>query len=130
MLENEKLALSQELENLINQSKQSLDDLKRVALDQAWKILQLAIASVVQSIEIKLTNLAGKDKKVLALQFIDSFYDSVFVVVDIPFVPNPVESMIHKYVKKILMIMVGSSIDATVTIFKNAGIFKKKEESI
>jgi hypothetical protein len=26
------------------------------------------------------------------------------------------------------MIMVGSSIDATVTIFKNAGIFNKKEE--
>lgn len=120
--------LKPELENLINQTKNSLGEVKKVALDQAWKILQLAVAYCVQSIENKFLTLSGKDKKVIALDFINSFYDSVFIVVDIPFVPNALESIIHRYVKKILMVMVGSSIDATVTIFRNAGIFHKKEE--
>ena len=122
------MELQTELENLVNQTKSSLGEVKKVALDQAWKILQLAVAYSVQSIENKFTNLAGKDKKVIALDFINSFYDSVFIVVDIPFVPNAIEPIIHRYVKKILMVMVGSSIDATVTIFRNAGIFKQKEE--
>lgn len=122
------MQLQPELENLVSQTKNNLGEVKKVALDQAWKILQLAIAYSVQSIENKFTNLAGKDKKVIALDFINSFYDSVFIVVDIPFVPNAIEPIIHRYVKKILMVMVGSSIDATVTIFRNAGIFKQKEE--
>jgi hypothetical protein len=122
------MQLKPELENLVNQTKNSLGEVKRVALDQAWKILQLAVAYSVQVIENKFTNLSGKDKKTIALDFINSFYDSVFVIVDIPFVPNTIEPIIHRYVKKTLMIMVGSSIDATVTIFKNTGIFNKKEE--
>lgn len=122
------MQLKPELENLVNQTKNSLGEVKRVALDQAWKILQLAVAYSVQVIENKFINLSGKDKKTIALDFINSFYDSVFVIVDIPFVPNAIEPIIHRYVKKTLMIMVGSSIDATVTIFKNAGIFNKKEE--
>jgi hypothetical protein len=122
------MQLKPELENLVNQTKNSLGEVKRVALDQAWKILQLAVAYSVQVIENKFINLSGKDKKTIALDFINSFYDSVFVIVDIPFVPNTIEPIIHRYVKKTLMIMVGSSIDATVTIFKNTGIFNKKEE--
>ena len=122
------MQLKPELENLVNQTKNSLGEVKRIALDQAWTILQLAVAHSVQIIENKFTNLSGKDKKTIALDFINSFYDSVFVIVDIPFVPNAIEPIIHRYVKKILMIMVGSSIDATVTIFKNTGIFNKKEE--
>lgn len=116
--------LKPELEKLISQTKESLKDTKRIALSQAWKILQLVVASIVQTIEHKYVSLIGKDKKELALNFINSFYDSVFVIIDVPFVPNVFESIIHKYIKKILMIMVGSSVDATVTIFKNVGIFK------
>lgn len=90
--------------------------------------MQLTTALVVQRIETIATSLAGKDKKAMALNSINSFYDTVFVVIDIPFVPNVLEPIIHKYVKSILMTMVGSSIDATVTIFKNIGVFKIKEE--
>jgi hypothetical protein len=50
----------------------------------------------------------------------------VFLVVDIPLVPSLVEPIIHSYIKKILMIMVSASIDATVTIFRETGIFLKK----
>jgi len=121
--------LNPELENLVNQTQSSLDKNKRVSLDIAWKILQLVVANIVQVLEIKGINLAGKDKKIIALDFINQFYDTVFLVIDVPFVPNAIESIIHKYIKSILMVMVGSSIDATVTIFRNAGIFKKKEES-
>jgi hypothetical protein len=88
--------------------------------------LQLAVASVVQIIEKLANDLAGADKKKLAMDLLNRFYDSVFVVIDIPFVPNFVEPIIHKYIKALLMIMVGASIDATVTIFRNTGVFLTK----
>lgn len=128
MTPQHELLLNQEVEKLTNQTRESIQNVKKIALSEAWKILQLITADIVQKIEIIALDLIGKDKKILALNSINNFYDAVFVVIDIPFVPNVFESIIHKYVKNILMIMVASSIDATVTIFRNAGIFKKKEE--
>ena len=67
-----------------------------------------------------------KDKKAIAIEFINKFYDTTFNIVDIPVVPNILEPIIHSYVKQILMIMVSASIDATVSIFRQTGIFLKK----
>ena len=39
-----------------------------------------------------------------------------------------VESFFHTYVKKIIMILVDSSIDAMVTTFRELGIFVKSKE--
>lgn len=103
-----------------------LQNLKRIALSEAWKSLQLVIASVVQIIESVATDLSGESKKAIAIEYINSFYDRVFVIIDIPFVPSLVEPIIHRYIKMILMVMVSSSIDATVTIFRQTGIFLKK----
>jgi hypothetical protein len=119
-----------EIEKLINNTKESLGIVKKVALAQAWKILQLAVASVVQIIEEIATNLAGPDKKTIAMEALSKFYDSVFVVVDIPFVPNFLEPIIHKYVKSILMIMVSATIDAMVTTFRNTGVFIDSQTKI
>jgi hypothetical protein len=119
-----------EIEKLINNTKDSLGIVKKVALAQAWKILQLAVASVVQIIEQIATDLAGPDKKVIAMEALSKFYDSVFVVIDIPFVPNFFEPIIHKYVKSILMIMVGATIDAMVTTFRNTGVFIDSQAKI
>jgi hypothetical protein len=119
-----------EVEKLINNTKESLGIVKKVALAQAWKILQLAVASVVQIIEEIATNLAGPDKKTIAMEALSKFYDSVFVVVDIPFVPNFLEPIIHKYVKSILMIMVSATIDAMVTTFRNTGVFIDSQTKI
>jgi hypothetical protein len=119
-----------EIEKLINNTKESLGVVKKVALAQAWKILQLAVASVVQIIEEIATNLAGPDKKTIAMEALSKFYDSVFVVVDIPFVPNFLEPIIHKYVKSILMIMVSATIDAMVTTFRNTGVFIDSQTKI
>lgn len=118
-----KEVVSLEVEKLVNQAKTSLNEVKVVALAQAWKILQLAVASTVQIIENTATDLAGKDKKTIAMELLNKFYDSVFIVVDIPFVPNLVEPIIHRYVKAFLMVLVSSTIDAMVTTFRNTGVF-------
>lgn len=84
---------------------------------------------MVQIIEKFANDLAGQEKKEIAIAYLNSFYDNVFVVVDIPFIPNIMQPMIHKYVKGILMIMASASIDATVTIFRQTGIFLRKEQA-
>lgn len=119
-----------EVEKLINNTKDSLKEVQKFALGEAWKLLQLATASIVQIIEAIGNDLSGPDKKALAMDLLNSFYDKVFLVVDVPFVPNLVEPIIHKYIKNILMIMVGATIDATVTIFRNTGVFLKREAGL
>lgn len=118
--------IREQVENLVIKTKESATNLKKLAIDEAWKILQLATASVVQIIEKFANDLAGSEKKKLAMDLLNGFYDKVFVVIDIPFVPNLIEPIIHRYVKALLMIMVGASIDATVTIFRNTGVFLTK----
>jgi hypothetical protein len=122
--------IRQEVEKLINTTKERFKDVQRFALDEAWKVLQLSTAAVVQIIEAIGDDLSNPDKKILAMELLTGFYDKVFIVVDIPFVPNIVESIIHKYIKSILMIMVSASIDATVTIFRNTGVFIKREAGL
>jgi len=119
-----------EVEKLINNSRESLKTVQRFALDEAWKLLQLTTASVVQIIEGIGNDLSGPDKKALAMELLNNFYDKIFLVVDVPFVPNIVEPIIHKYIKNILMIMVSATIDATVTIFRNTGVFIKREAGL
>jgi hypothetical protein len=115
--------LKLELEKLINQVKVQTQSAKNIALDQAWKILQLVLAQLVQIIEDIGNELSGPDKKAIVLDLLSGFYDRVFLVVDIPFVPNFLEPIIHKHVKALLMLLAGSSIDALVTTFRNVGVF-------
>lgn len=126
-LDSIKDVVSLELNKLADETKKSLDEVKRVAINQAWKILQLTVALTIQVIENAATSLSGPDKKIIALDAISKFYDTVFVVVDIPFIPNILEGVMHKYVKTFLMTLVGSSIDAMVTTFRQVGIFKSKQ---
>lgn len=119
-----------EVEKLTVSTKDRLKDLKKIALDEAWKLLQLATASVVQIIEAIGDDLSNPNKKALAMDLLSGFYDKVFVVIDIPFVPSMIEPIIHRYIKSILMIMVSATIDATVTIFRNTGVFIKKEAGL
>lgn len=121
-------------EQILNQAdknnqhlKELAQNLKKVALSEAWKILQLVTASIVTIIEEIAADLAGPVKKAIAIDYINKFYDVTFKIIDIPVVPNLIEPIIHKYVKIILMVMVSSSIDAMVTIFRQTGIFLKKE---
>lgn len=118
-----------EVEKIILSTKESLNTVKAIAVSEAWKILQLTVASVIQLIEKICNDLSSSDKKTLAMELLSSFYDKVFVVVDIPVVPNMLEPLIHKYVKAFLMILVSSTIDALVTTFRNTGVFLKKQVS-
>jgi len=119
--------IRQEVENLINETKKSVADVKKFAVSEVWKILQLLTAVVIQLIENLGNDLSSPDKKKLALELISTFYDNIFKVVDIPWVPSIVEPIIHSHVKSFLMLLVGSGIDAMVATFRQVGVFKPKE---
>jgi hypothetical protein len=127
MQEQMKNLIKLEIEKLVIKTQESLGTVKSVAIAEAWKILQLAIAATVQIIETIGTELSSPDKKTLAMDLLSSFYDKVFLVVDIPVVPNLLEPIIHRYVKAFIMILVGSTIDAMVTTFRNTGVFFNKK---
>jgi len=118
--------IRQEVENLINETKNSLSEVKKFAISEVWKILQLLTAVVIQLIENLGNNLSSPEKKELALELIGSFYDNIFKVVDIPWVPSIVEPIIHSHVKSFLMLLVSSGIDAMVATFRQVGVFKPK----
>ena len=122
--------IAQEVKKLIETVKTSLSDMKRIALSEAWKILQLAISSVIQIIEGIGKDLSSPDKKKLAMDLLSEFYDKVFLVVDVPVVPNFLEPVIHKHVKAFLMLLVSSTIDSMVTVFRNTGVFEPKKPSV
>ncbi|NBU33468.1 hypothetical protein EBZ38_13810 [bacterium] len=111
------------LNQLIQQTKNSLGNTTNIALSEAWKLLQIVIADIIQSIEINNPELKGADKKTLAMGMVSQFYDSVFVIINIPFVPQILQPIIRQYIKSLLMILASSSIDALVTTFRNVGIF-------
>lgn len=117
------LELSSKLEQLINRVKATLTNNKSVAMSQAWGILQLATAETIQVIEDSNPALKGSNKKELALNMISNFYDKVFLVVNIPYVPVAFQSIIQKYIKALLMLLVSSTIDSMVEIFRKTGVF-------
>jgi hypothetical protein len=117
------IELSSKLEDLINKVKKSLSSNKSVAVNQAWGILQLAVADTVQVIEDNNPSLKGSNKKEIALNMISNFYDKVFLVVNIPYVPSALQPIIQKYIKALLMLLVSSTIDSMVEIFRQTGVF-------
>lgn len=125
--ENVKDLIRAEVENLINETKASLTEVKKFALSEVWKILQLLTAVVIQLIEKLGDNLSSPEKKQLAMELIGSFYDNIFKVIDIPWVPALVEPIIHSHVKSFLMMLVSAGIDAMVSTFRQVGVFKPKE---
>lgn len=124
---NSKELITNEVNNLTDKVKDSVKNVKRFAIAEAWKILQVVTASVIQIIEKIGTDISSPEKKELALKLLSDFYDKVFLVVDIPVIPNILEPIIHKYVKGFLMILIGSSIDALVATFRQTGVFLKKQ---
>jgi hypothetical protein len=127
MSEATKELIQIEVDSLTDKVKESLANVKRLAVNEAWKVLQLATASIIQIIEKIGKDLSSPEKKSVALDSLSGFYDTVIVAVDIPMVPNILEPLIHKYTKAFLMILVGSTIDALVTTFRETGIFIKKQ---
>jgi hypothetical protein len=117
------LELSTALESLIERVKTSLKDSKNVAISAAWGILQLAISDTIQAIENTNPSLKGSNKKEIALNIVSSFYDKVFLVVTIPYLPAFLQPTIQRYTKALLMLLVASSIDSMVEIFRKSGVF-------
>jgi hypothetical protein len=112
-----------QINNIVEQAKEIIKTAKSVAVPQAWNLLQLAVADIVQQIQLTYPELKGSNKKEIAMNAVSSFYDRVFLVVEFPFLPQFLQPIIQRYVKQLLMILVGASIDAMVTTFKNTGVF-------
>jgi hypothetical protein len=117
------LELFSKLQSLVDKVKTTLDQNKSVAISKAWGILQIATAEVIQVIEDNNPSLKGSSKKEIALSMISTFYDKVFLVISIPFIPVVLQPIIQKYIKALLMLLVSSTIDSMVEIFRKTGIF-------
>jgi|TARA_B100001094_G_scaffold41684_2_gene36373 hypothetical protein len=128
--ETTKDLIRKEVENLIVETKKAVSDVKKFAVSEVWKILQLLTAVIIQLIENFATELSGPEKKKLALELIGGFYDKVFTHVDLPWVPSVLEPIIHSHVKSFLMLLVGSGIDAMVATFRQVGVFKPKPTNV
>jgi hypothetical protein len=105
----------------------SLGEVKRLAIKEAWKVMQVVIGELVMLIEKIGTDLSSTEKKELAMNLLSGFYDSVFKVVDLPFIPNVFEPLFHSYVKKFVMGLASAGIDAIVTTFREIGVFLKNK---
>lgn len=127
MSETTKDLIRREVENLIDESKKALSEVKTFALAEVWKILQLLTATIIRLIENLGKDLSSPEKKSLAMELIGKFYDTIFKYVDVPWIPSPIESVLHGYLKSILMLLVSSAIDAMVTTFRQVGVFLNKE---
>ena len=117
------MQLSPSLDRLIQRVKESISKSGSVAISQAWGILQLAVADTIQTIEDTYPLLKGSSKKEVALSMVSSFYDKVFLVVTIPYIPTFLQPIIQRYTKAILMLLVSSTIDSMVEIFRKSGVF-------
>lgn len=122
--------IKQEAEQIILKSKEALGQVKTFAIAEAWKILQLLTATVIQIIEKIGNDLAGSEKKKIAMNIISDFYDTFFSIIDLPFLPSAIESLLHTYIKKILMLLVDSAIDAMVATFRDIGLFNVKAQTV
>jgi hypothetical protein len=120
--------LNKEVENLSTEAKASLDTVKKIALSEAWKILQLAIAKIIQTLEIIATDLSGSEKKIVAMTSLSLFYDNVLRSISIPMIPSWLEPILRKYIKAIFVVLISSSIDAMVATFRQVGVFAKHKQ--
>lgn len=118
--------IKNEVQKIIQQSKESLNEIKVFALAEVWKLLQLLTAVVIQLIENLGHNLSSPEKKELAMEVIGKFYDEIFVNIRISFIPSFIASLFKVHIKSIIMIFVSSGIDAMVTTFRQVGVFKPK----
>jgi hypothetical protein len=123
--------LKERAQNLLNQLLSAvaeikpLNDLSDVTINQCSEILQLASAKVVLLIQSTCADLASPEKKELAMTIISDFYDQVFMVVEIPFIPKILQPIFQKLIKQILLLVVDGAINGLVTTFRNTGIICK-----
>lgn len=95
---------------------------KKIPLQIVWSTSQILVAKLVKLLADQAKELEGPEKKEIVLETIKTFYDTVFTVFDVPFVPNFLEPIIHYRVKQILIVLVSATIDATVRTFKDTGV--------
>ena len=87
-MEESKNLIKQEVDKLIWAAQGSLKEVKKFAIGEVWRILQLLTAAVIRIIENIGKDLSSPEKKKLAMELITDFYDKVFVSIEIPVIPS------------------------------------------
>lgn len=127
MNEATKTLIREKFEEILTESKNSVKDIKEFAIGEVWNILQLLTATIIQIIENIGKDLSSPEKKQLAMEMIEKFYNEIFIVVQIPYIPDFVLPLLKKYIQQMIMIFASSAIDAMVTTFRQVGVFKPKD---
>ena len=96
---NTKEIIRQEIEKVTQTTKESLAEIKVFAIAEVWRILQLLVALVIQLIENLANDLSSPEKKNLAMEVIEKFYDDIFVLVKVPFIPKIISTVIKGHIK-------------------------------
>lgn len=101
----------------------------KLALNEQWKAFQVYVGNVVVAIEqsAAVEILTSLEKKAEALEAAALFYDNYIEKFDLPYVPNIIEPLVDRYIKKVFLILASGSIDATVATLRQFNVIKKKE---
>ena len=62
-----------QINNIVEQAKEIIKTTKSVAVPQAWNLLQLAVADIVQQIQLTYPELKGSNKKEIAMNAVSSW---------------------------------------------------------
>ena len=117
--------LDKDIQNISNNEQEKLKQQnlpKKIPLTIVWTTSQILVAKLVKLMADKANDMKNEEKKQTVLNTVKTFYDTVFVFFDIPFVPSFIEPIIHNRVKQILIILVSATIDATVKTFRDTGV--------
>lgn len=117
--------LDKDIQNISNNEQEKLKQQnlpKKIPLTIVWTTSQILVAKLVKLMADKANDMKNEEKKQTVLNTVKTFYDTVFVFFDIPFVPSFIEPIIHNRVKQILIILVSATIDATVKTFQDTGV--------
>jgi len=117
--------LDKDIQNISNDEQEKLKQQnlpKKIPLTIVWTTSQILVAKLVKLMADKANDMKNEEKKQTVLNAVKTFYDTVFVFFDIPFVPSFIEPIIHNRVKQILIILVSATIDATVKTFQDTGV--------
>lgn len=92
-----------------------------LSLAEGWKLIQLAISSLVQIAE-QVRGVTGSQKKAAVLAAVEELVDYLLVKWDISWVPDVIERLtVDPLLKKIAMSFADGAVDAIVNVFNKSG---------
>lgn len=93
-----------------------------MTLSDAWELANDAVSSATRVIEEIQTEYGGSTKKEVVLKFASDFYDQVLAPIDLPRVPNVIETRwVDPALKEVYMLLVNGAINSIVKVSNRTG---------